>query len=190
MFQEMSLKDALKKYIAGKKVLCLQIYEDGRVDANDLSDFLEGKQLHYLVDVVAVKNPDFEEAVQKMVSQKKPELKEKLKSPHTKPKATKQPANKKIDDELARKLLAEGKTQSEIAKIFGVKSSTMSIWVKKHKEDADADRKCGTCKYRDNTPGRGRCNYLTITGHSRGCSAENCSVYEAGEPGKEQDEEM
>lgn len=184
MFQEMSLKDALKKYIAGKKVLCLQIYEDGRIDANDLSDFLEGEQLHYLVDVPAVKNPDFEEAVQKMVSQEKP------KSPPTKPKATKQPANKKIDDELARKLLAEGKTQREMAEIFGVKSSTMSIWVKKHKEDMEAGRKCGTCKYRDNTPGRGRCNYLTITGHSRGCSAENCSVYEEGEPGKEQDEEM
>ena len=179
MFQEMSLKEALKKYIAGKKVLCLQIYEDGRVDANDLSDFLEGKQLHYLVDVVAVKNPDFEEAVQKMVSQ------EKHKCP-----PTKQPANKKIDDELARKLLAEGKTQREMAEIFGVKSSTMSIWVKKHKEDMEAGRKCGTCKYRDNTPGRGRCNYLTITGHSRGCSAENCSVYEEGEPRKEPDEEM
>lgn len=184
MFQEMNLKDALKKYIAGKKVLCLQIYEDGRIDANDLSDFLEGKQLHYLVDVPAVKNPDFEEAVQKMVSQEKP------KSPPTKPKATKQPANKKIDDELARKLLAEGKTQREMAETLGVKQSTMSIWVKKHKEDMEAGRKCGTCKYRDNTPGRGRCNYLTITGHSRGCSAENCSVYEEGEPGKEQDEGM
>lgn len=86
MFQEMSLKDALKKYIAGKKVLCLQIYEDGRMETNDLSDFLEGKQLHYLVDVPAVKNPDFEEAVQKMVSQKKPEPKEELKSPPQSPK--------------------------------------------------------------------------------------------------------
>lgn len=124
MYQEMSLKDALKKYIAGKKVLCLQIYEDGRIDANDLSDFLEGKQLHYLVDVPAVKNLDFEEAVQKMILQDKP------KSPPTKPKATKRPANKKIDDELARKLLAEGKTQREMAETLGVKQSTMSIWVK------------------------------------------------------------
>ena len=86
--------------------------------------------------------------------------------------------------------MEEGKTHREMAQTLGVKPSTMSIWVKKHKEDIEAGRKCGTCKYRDNTPGRGRCNYLTITGHSRGCSAENCSVYEAGEPRKEPDEEM
>lgn len=73
MFQEMSLKEALKKYIAGKKVLCMKMCEDGRIETKNLSELLEGKQLHYLVDVVAVKNPDFEEEVQKMVSQKKAE---------------------------------------------------------------------------------------------------------------------
>lgn len=66
MLVEKKLNDALKDYIKGRKVIALQCQEDGKIDANLLSDFLENEQNKYLVDVPAYRNPDFEAAVRDM----------------------------------------------------------------------------------------------------------------------------
>lgn len=38
---------------------------------------------------------------------------------------------------------------------------------------------CKTCRYRASDYKRG-CNYLLVTGHMRGCSADECDRYEKG----------
>lgn len=40
-------------------------------------------------------------------------------------------------------------------------------------------KQCKTCRYRESDYKRG-CNYLLVTGHMRGCDAEDCSRYEKG----------
>lgn len=67
MLVEKSVKEALMDYAKGRKVVVLQCSEDGKMDANLLSDFLEYDNNKYLVDVPAVIDPEFEAAVQDMV---------------------------------------------------------------------------------------------------------------------------
>lgn len=66
MLVEKKLNDALINYTKGRKVVVLQCAQDGRIDAKLLSDFLEGDQIKYLVDVPAYSNPDFEDAIRDM----------------------------------------------------------------------------------------------------------------------------
>lgn len=40
-------------------------------------------------------------------------------------------------------------------------------------------KKCKTCAYRGNGRDNG-CDFLLITGHSRGCSVRHCNVYKKG----------
>ena len=49
----------------------MQCAQDGRRDANLLSDFLEDDQIKYLVDVPAYSNPDFEDAIRDMAESAK-----------------------------------------------------------------------------------------------------------------------
>lgn len=67
MLVEKNLKEALEYYIKGKPVTALWIGEDGGMNAMPLSDILDQPENHFLVDVPAVVNPDFEQAVQDMV---------------------------------------------------------------------------------------------------------------------------
>lgn len=67
---ERSLGDALAAYAKGRKVIVLRIGEDGKINSRFLSEFLEDAGCHYLVDVPAVENPDFKQAVADMVSGK------------------------------------------------------------------------------------------------------------------------
>ena len=67
MLVEKNLKEALEYYIKGKPVTALWIGEDGGMNAMPLSDILDQPENHFLVDVPAVANPDFEQAVQDMV---------------------------------------------------------------------------------------------------------------------------
>ena len=67
MLVEKSVKEALMDYAKGRKVVVLQCSEDGKMDANLLSDFLEYDNNKYLVDVPAVIDPEFEAAVQDMM---------------------------------------------------------------------------------------------------------------------------
>lgn len=66
MLVEKNLKEALEYYIKGKPVTALWIGEDGSMNAMLLSDILDQPENHFLVDVPAVVNPDFEQAVQEM----------------------------------------------------------------------------------------------------------------------------
>ena len=66
MLVEKNLKEALEYYIKGKPVTALWIGEDGSMKAMPLSDILDQPENHFLVDVPAVANPDFEQAVQDM----------------------------------------------------------------------------------------------------------------------------
>ena len=66
MLVEKNLKEALEYYIKGKPVTALWIGEDGDMNAMPLSDILDQPENHFLVDVPAVANPDFKQAVQEM----------------------------------------------------------------------------------------------------------------------------
>lgn len=113
------------------------------------------------------------------------------------------PANnskkKEYDPEVLRKYVIEGKSNKEIAELMGVSVGTIKNWVHENgltgfrtrgggrKEPQrgygyNSDRHlCRSCRYRDGlATARGGCNYLAIVGHSRGCSVENCNVYEKG----------
>ena len=73
MFQEMKFEDAIKKYLKGRKVLALtglSIDKDHQdYELEPLEDVLA--RMRYLVDVPAVENPDFKEAVHQMVTPEK-----------------------------------------------------------------------------------------------------------------------
>ena len=62
----MSLKEALKYFMKGRKVLVLNEYDDKSILAERIEDCLP-KEAKYLVDVPAVPNQEFEQAVQDMV---------------------------------------------------------------------------------------------------------------------------
>lgn len=66
MYIEKSLKEALEDYMLGRPVTVLWTGNDGGMNAMKLSDLLEQEENHFLVDVPAVVNPDFEQAVQEM----------------------------------------------------------------------------------------------------------------------------
>ena len=66
MITEMSLKEALKYFMKGRKVLVLNEYDDKSISAERIEDCLP-KEAKYLVDVPAVPNPEFEQAIQDMV---------------------------------------------------------------------------------------------------------------------------
>lgn len=66
MYTEMSLKEALKYFMKGRKVLVLNEYDDKSISAERIEDCLP-KEAKYLVDVPAVPNPEFEQAAQDMV---------------------------------------------------------------------------------------------------------------------------
>ena len=94
--------------------------------------------------------------------------------------------------EKALELAKEGKGAAEIARLIDAKYSTVYSWLNpdkckkpkpENKTASNADRhKCRTCMFRatGNTKGAG-CSYIEITGHSRGCSVEECSVYQKGD---------
>lgn len=67
MLVEKSLKEALKYYVKGKPVTALWMGEDGSMNAMPLSDILDQPENHFLVDVPAVENPEFKQAVNEMV---------------------------------------------------------------------------------------------------------------------------
>ena len=67
MFTERPVEDALKDYIKGKKVIVVSECADGSLDIQKMEDVLSQDNFHYLVDVPAVSNPDFEQAVHNMM---------------------------------------------------------------------------------------------------------------------------
>ena len=66
MYIEKSLKEALEDYMLGRPVTVLWTGDDGGMNAMRLSDLLEKKENHFLVNVPAVIDPEFEQAVHEM----------------------------------------------------------------------------------------------------------------------------
>ena len=196
MLIEKNLKEALEDYIKGKPVTVLWTRDDGSMDVRLLSDILEQEENHFLVNVPAYHNPEFAQAVAEMVEQNRPENC----SAEVAPAGTTEkdgsttpvviPAENKR--EKALELAKEGKGAAEIARLIDAKYSTVYSWLNpdkckkpkpENKTASNADRhKCRTCMFRatGNTKGAG-CSYIEITGHSRGCSVEECSVYQKGD---------
>lgn len=75
MLTERSINKALDAFLKGRKVVVVNVYDDGSIDAEKLEDILPKEGAHYLVDVPAVENPDFSRAIADMVhgSDQKPE---------------------------------------------------------------------------------------------------------------------
>mgnify|MGYP007061847386 CR=1 FL=1 len=67
MLIEKMINDALKDFLSGEKVVTVTVYDDGSVVAEKLEDVLQTEDVHYLVDVPAVENPDFSQAVADMI---------------------------------------------------------------------------------------------------------------------------
>ena len=118
-------------------------------------------------------------------------------------------AKSKLQDiKVLEQYLEEGKTDRQIAEIYGVPINTVKGWVTKHKlggkrrrggstkqtktitkketkklelaAGANADRHlCKSCEYRARNAKTG-CDYIEITGHSRGCDPEDCDKYKRG----------
>ena len=82
MYIEKSLKEALEDYILGRPVTVLWTGDDGGMNAMRLSDLLEQEENHYLVNVPAVANPEFEQAVREMKESAQPEPEEIIQAVH------------------------------------------------------------------------------------------------------------
>ena len=203
MYIEKSLKEALEDYILGRPVTVLWTGNDGGMNAMRLSDLLEQEENHYLVNVPAVANPEFEQAVREMEESVQPEPEEIIQAVHetqesiTPPEKPEErmeeetidlPADN-IEDkkEKIRKLVEEGYTNREIADRtcipFGTVGYHAARFRKKEKEPAvdNSDRRlCKTCKFRSNRPTVNSCDYAGLMKHSRGCKVEECTKYEKG----------
>lgn len=100
--------------------------------------------------------------------------------------------NKKSDRELAAEMSAAGKTIKEVSVALEIPYRTVYGWLRGRKSESsghNADRHlCKTCVYRAGSYERGRtginCNYDLVELHSRGCKADECTVYVKGPAGK------
>lgn len=67
MLAEKSREEALKAFGKGKRVIVITEFITGGVGEQTLEELLPEDGVHYLVDVPAVDNPEFEQAVREMV---------------------------------------------------------------------------------------------------------------------------
>ena len=68
MLVEKQLSEALKDYDQGKKVIVMTVMCDGSMSCDLLEDLFGNTETHFLVDVPAYRNPEFEAAVHAMTS--------------------------------------------------------------------------------------------------------------------------
>lgn len=94
--------------------------------------------------------------------------------------------------DIIEPLVRKGLSNQEIVKQTGIKYGTVWAAAKPVREEMEkyigknADRHlCETCKFRMTGAVKNngaKCDYLSAKKHSRGCTVEDCSVYEKGEP--------
>ena len=195
MLTEMSLKEALKYFMKGRKVLVLNEYDDKSISAERIEDCLP-KEDKYLVDVPAVPNPEFEQAVQDMVEpdqnendaegdeQPTPDQPEKKLEKETV--ATPGKMSREEKSKIIRPLIKKGLKNKEIAERTGIPLGTVNglsgsirkelknpVKAEMIKSGDNSDRhKCRTCQYRHSDAGG--CDYCIHTGKERGCDVEVC----------------
>lgn len=203
MLTEMSLKEALKYFMKGRKVLVLNEYDDKSISAERIEDCLP-KEAKYLVDVPAVPNPEFEQAVQDMVepdqNENDTEGDEQLPPPDQPEKkleketvATPGKMSREEKSKIIRPLIKKGLKNKEIAERTGIPLGTVNglsgsirkelknpAKVEMIKSGDNSDRhKCRICQYRHSDAGG--CDYCIHTGKERGCDVEVCDKAVVGE---------
>lgn len=202
MYTEMSLKEALKYFMKGRKVLVLNEYDDKSISAERIEDCFP-KEAKYLVDVPAVPNPEFEQAAQDMVEpdqnendaegdeQPPPDQPEKKLEKETVAAPGKMSREEK--SKIIRPLIKKGLKNKEIAERTGIPLGTVNglsgpirkelknpAKVEMIKSGDNSDRhKCRTCQYRHSDAGG--CDYCIHTGKERGCDVEVCDKAVVGE---------
>lgn len=208
MFTGVNFEKAIDYYKKGKEVIVLDRNTLGKNGKSgyDTFPFSElGENLDFLVDVPAVPNPEFEQAVQDMVepdqNENDTEGDEQL-PPHPD-----QP-EKKLEKEMVaapgkmsreekskiiRPLIKKGLKNKEIAERTGIPLGTVNglsgpirkelknpVKAEMIKFGDNSDRhKCRTCQYRHSDAGG--CDYCIHTGKERGCDVEVCDKAVVGE---------
>lgn len=175
MLTEKTRNKALEAFLKGRKVIAMTVFDDGSIAAERLEDILMTEDTHYLVDVPAVENPEFKQAVAEMVqsgqNQEEPAKEKSSTPPPTGPEVSEMLPAGKTTKEIIFDLAAQGMTAPEIARQTGIKYNTVyfhlnpdkrakkparkieEITVDYKNPDArpgwNADRKnCKTCRYR------------------------------------------
>lgn len=209
MFTGVNFEKAIDYYKKGKEVIVLDRNSLGKNEKSgyDTFSFSElGKNLDFLVDVPAVPNPEFEQAVREMVEAGEDDIYRDELDPDeiiqdetregptpTEPEERMEketvdlPAdNTKEKKEIIRKLVEEGYTNNEISDQTGIPYGTVYMHAKKFRKKEkkpvadNSDRhKCRTCQYRHSDAGG--CDYCIHTGKERGCDVEVCDKAVAGE---------
>lgn len=203
MYTEMSLKEVLKYFMKGRKVLVLNEYDDKSISAERIEDCLP-KEAKYLVDVPAVPNPEFEQAVQDMVepdqNENDAEGDEQLPPPDQPEKKLEKETvaapgkmSREEKSKIIRPLIKKGLKNKEIAERTGIPLGTVNglsgpirkelknpVKAERIKSGDNSDRhKCRTCQYRHSDAGG--CDYCIHTGKERGCDVEVCDKAVVGE---------
>ena len=206
MFTGIDFEKAIDYYRKGKEVIVLDrasVGENGK-SGYDTFPFEElFKDLDFLVDVPAVVNPDFEQAVQDMVEpdqnendaegdeQLPPDQPEKKLEKETVVSPGKMTREEK--SKIIRPLIKKGLKNKEIAERTGIPLGTVNglsgpirkelknpVKAEMIKSGDNSDRhKCRTCQYRHSDAGG--CDYCIHTGRERGCDVEVCDKAVAGE---------
>lgn len=209
MFTGVNFEKAIDYYKKGKEVIVLDRNSLGKNEKSgyDTFSFSElGKNLDFLVDVPAVPNPEFEQAVREMVEAGEDDIYRDELDPDeiiqdetregptpTEPEERMEketvdlPAdNTKEKKEIIRKLVEEGYTNNEISDQTGIPYGTVYMHAKKFRKKGkkpvadNSDRhKCRTCQYRNSDAGG--CDYCIHTGKERGCDVEVCDKAVVGE---------
>lgn len=209
MFTGVSLDQALKHWKNGKEVIVLDRTiksPSGGYETYSLDKLFENLEL--LVDVPAVENPEFRQAVKDMVQsnpkQEAPSGEENVTPPSERPEVSEMlPAKRgNGNQERARELAAQGMSASQIAAKLGLKYNTVYYYI--HPEKCSKRKKTAkpvkpvpaveksmvgkpgwnkdrhACKSCRYRAGGAKsgCDYYVVTDMERGCDPADCDKYE------------
>lgn len=207
MFTGIDFEKAIDYYRKGKEVIVLDRASVGKngksgYDTFPFEDIF--KDLDFLVDVPAVANPDFEQAVQDMVepdqNENDTEGDEQLPPPDQPEKKLEKETvaapgkmSREEKSKIIRPLIKKGLKNKEIAECTGIPLGTVNglsgpirkelknpVKAEMIKSGDNSDRhKCRTCQYRHGDAGG--CDYCIHTGRERGCEVEVCDKAVVGE---------
>ena len=205
MLTGVNFEKAIDYYKKGKEVIVLDRNSLGKNEKSgyDTFSFSElGKNLDFLVDVSAVPNQEFEQAVQDMVepdqNENDAEGDEQLPPDQPEKKLEKETVaapgkmSREEKSKIIRPLIKKGLKNKEIAERTGIPLGTVNglsgpirkelknpVKAEMIKSGDNSDRhKCRTCQYRHSDAGG--CDYCIHTGRERGCDVEVCDKAVAG----------